>query len=81
MVKNKTFIFIKVYKSYHFSASVHNRHIGIQRDRSAMSRSIKSRLPFGVSSRLDNQRDYTKAICLVTYDNTALCDVMFDVIY
>jgi hypothetical protein len=27
-----------------------------------MSPGIKSRLPFGVSARLDNQRDYIKAI-------------------
>lgn len=33
-----------------------------------MSRGIKSRLPFGVSARLDNQRDYIKAISHVTHD-------------
>lgn len=41
--------------------------------RAAMSRGIKSRLPFGVSARLDNQRDYIKAISHVTHDKLRAC--------
>ena len=36
--------------------------------RAAMSRGIKSSLPFGVSAPFDNQRDYIKAISHVTRD-------------
>lgn len=50
------------------TAHVHTRKHNTQTGWTAMSRGIKSRLPFGVSARLDNQRDYIKAISHVTHD-------------